>query len=57
MTKKRPSVDLTLDVGALPAIGNGIIVCCLILYIYAILGISIFKGKFYNCALEHVYNT
>lgn len=38
--------------GALPAIGNAIIVCSLILCIYAILGISIFKGKFYYCSLD-----
>jgi len=38
--------------GALPAIGNAIIVCSLILCIYAILGISIFKGQFYYCNLD-----
>lgn len=38
--------------GALPAIGNAIIVCSLILCIYAILGISLFKGTFFHCSLE-----
>ena len=35
--------------GALPAIANGMIVCCLIVFIYAILGVSFFKGQFYRC--------
>lgn len=34
---------------ALPAIGNGVIVCSLILLLYAIVGISLFKGRFWYC--------
>jgi voltage-dependent calcium channel T type alpha-1I len=38
--------------GALPAIANGMIVCLLIVFIYAIAGVNLFKGKFYRC-LNH----
>jgi hypothetical protein len=34
---------------SLNAILNGSIVCALIVLIYAIIGLSIFKGKFYHC--------
>ena len=34
---------------ALPAIFNGIIVASLLLSIYAIIGISCFKGSFFYC--------
>ena len=37
--------------GALPAILNGVIVCFLIVFIYAIIGISLFKGQFFSCIL------
>jgi len=37
--------------GALPAIFNGITICSLIVFIYAIIGISFFKGKFWSCTL------
>ena len=36
----------------MPAIANGMIICTLIVFIYAIIGISFFKGKFYHCDLE-----
>lgn len=35
--------------GALPAILNGMIVCFLIVFIYAIIGMSLFKGQFFKC--------
>lgn len=38
--------------GALPAIANGMIVCLLIVFIYAIAGVNLFKGKFYSCVLD-----
>jgi hypothetical protein len=28
---------------------NGYIVCCLIIFIYAIIGVSFFKGQFFRC--------
>ena len=34
---------------AIPAISNGMIVCFLIVYIYAIIGVSFFKGQFFQC--------
>ena len=34
---------------ALPAIANGILICTLVIFIYAIIGISLFKGQFYYC--------
>lgn len=37
---------------SLPAIGNGIIVASLIVFIYAIIGISFFKGSFFYCQLK-----
>jgi len=37
---------------SLPAIFNGIVVCSLIIFIYAIIGISFFKGKFMHCAFD-----
>lgn len=37
--------------GALPAIANGMIVCCLIVFVYAIIGVSFFKGQFHQCSL------
>lgn len=36
----------------MPAIGNGLVVCSLIIFIYAILGVNLFKGKFYHCAFD-----
>ena len=38
---------------AIPAIGNGMMVCGLVVLIYSIAGISFFKGKFKKCV---VYN-
>ena len=38
--------------GALPAILNGLIVCGLIVFIYAIIGISYFKGQFQHCSIR-----
>lgn len=38
--------------GALPAIANGMIVCLLIVFIYAIAGVNLFKGKFFSCILK-----
>ena len=38
--------------GALPAIANGMIVCLLIVFIYAIAGVNLFKGKFYSCVIN-----
>ena len=32
--------------GAMPAIANGMIICFLVVFIYAIIGISLFKGQF-----------
>ncbi len=37
---------------ALPAIFNGIIVASLVLFIYAIIGTSLFKGSFFHCQLD-----
>jgi voltage-gated cation channel len=37
--------------GALPAIANGMIVCLLVVFIYAIAGVNLFKGKFYSCLI------
>jgi len=34
---------------ALPAIINGMVVCFLVIFIYAIIAISIFKGQFFHC--------
>lgn len=39
---------------ALPAIGNGVVVCGLIVFIYAIVGISFFKGRFWHCQPKYV---
>jgi hypothetical protein len=33
----------------MPAIANGMIVCFLVVFIYAIIGISLFKGQFQSC--------
>lgn len=38
--------------GALPAIINGLIVCSLVVFIYAIIGISFFKGRFWECKFK-----
>jgi hypothetical protein len=37
---------------ALPSIMNGMMVCGLIVFIYAIIGISLFKGKFQHCVFS-----
>ena len=42
--------------GALPAIANGMIVCQLVVFIYAIIGVSLFKGKFYRCHYRNTSN-
>jgi hypothetical protein len=42
----------------MPAIANGIVVCSLIIFIYAILGVNMFKGKLYHCHFDPtVYGT
>jgi hypothetical protein len=41
--------------GALPAILNGFIVTMLAVFIYAIVGISLFKGQFYKCSFHYTY--
>lgn len=39
---------------ALPSILNGMMVCGLIIFIYAIIGISLFKGKFQHCVFTEL---
>ena len=37
---------------AMPAIANGMIICLLVVFIYAIIGVSLFKGLFFHCHFE-----
>jgi hypothetical protein len=39
--------------GALPAIASGMIICQLVVFIYAIIGVSLFKGKFFRCVFRN----
>ena len=34
---------------ALPSIINGLIICSLFIFMFAIIGVSLFKGSFYYC--------
>lgn len=47
--------------GAMPAIFTGLVVVSGVVFIYAILGVSLFKGRFYTCkfekGLEHLVET
>ena len=36
----------------MPAIANGMIICLLIVFIYAIIGVSLFKGLFFHCVFD-----
>ena len=38
--------------GAMPAIFTGLIVVSGVVFIYAILGVSLFKGRFFHCRFE-----
>jgi len=53
VVSRNPGIKLAVGslFGALPAIANGFIVCQLVVFIYAIIGISLFKGTFYNCEM------
>ena len=36
----------------LPSIMNGLIVCMLVIFIFGIIGVNLFKGSFYNCRFD-----
>lgn len=39
---------------SIPAIVNVLIVCCLLFLVFGILGVQLFKGKFYYCSAERI---
>ena len=48
--------NLRIIVGSLfellPSIINGLIVCLLVIFIFGIIGINLFKGSFYTCRFD-----
>jgi len=51
MISRNQGMRLVLNalMAAIPAMTNVLLVCMLILLIFAIMGVTFFKGKFYNC--------
>ena len=52
---RNPGLKLALGslFGAVPAIFNGMIFCILVVFIYAIIGMSFLKGELYYCAFKN----
>jgi voltage-dependent calcium channel L type alpha-1D len=51
MISKNASLKLAMAslFGALPAIFSGMLICSLVILVYAIIGVNFFKGGFYYC--------
>ncbi|XP_056264693.1 voltage-dependent T-type calcium channel subunit alpha-1I-like [Pseudoliparis swirei] len=61
VVKRAPKLKLAVQalILAIRPIGNIFLICCAFLFFYAILGVQLFKGKFYTCFgenLDHITN-
>ncbi|TNN69480.1 Voltage-dependent T-type calcium channel subunit alpha-1G [Liparis tanakae] len=61
VVKRAPRLKLAVEalMKSVKPIGNIFLICCAFLFFYAILGLQLFKGKFYSCRgedLDHITN-
>ncbi|XP_068423425.1 voltage-dependent T-type calcium channel subunit alpha-1I-like [Clinocottus analis] len=56
LVKRTPKLKLAVEalIASIKPIGNIALICCTLIFIYAILGVQLFKGRFYTCVGEHV---
>ncbi|KAL6108518.1 cacna1g [Pungitius sinensis] len=56
VVKRAPKLKLAVEalITALKPVGNILLVCCAFIFFYAILGLQLFKGKFYTCRGEYI---
>ncbi|XP_062421539.1 voltage-dependent T-type calcium channel subunit alpha-1H-like [Pungitius pungitius] len=53
---RAPKLKLAVEalITALKPVGNILLMCCAFIFFYAILGLQLFKGKFYSCSGEYI---
>ncbi|KAM8910907.1 voltage-dependent T-type calcium channel subunit alpha-1H-like isoform 2-T2 [Spinachia spinachia] len=56
VVKRAPKLKLAMEalITAVKPVGNILLVCCAFIFFYAILGLQLFKGKFYTCRGEYI---
>ncbi|KAM8869009.1 voltage-dependent T-type calcium channel subunit alpha-1I-like [Spinachia spinachia] len=56
VVKRAPKLKLAVEalITAVKPVGNILLVCCAFIFFYAILGLQLFKGKFYTCIGEYI---
>ncbi|KAL6109589.1 cacna1g [Pungitius sinensis] len=56
VVNRAPKLKLAVEalITALKPVGNILLMCCAFIFFYAILGLQLFKGKFYSCRGEHI---
>ncbi|KAM8908795.1 voltage-dependent T-type calcium channel subunit alpha-1I-like isoform 2-T2 [Spinachia spinachia] len=56
VVKRAPKLKLAVEalITAVKPVGNILLVCCAFIFFYAILGLQLFKGKFYTCRGEYI---
>ncbi|XP_068561748.1 voltage-dependent T-type calcium channel subunit alpha-1I-like [Cebidichthys violaceus] len=54
--KRAPKLRLAVEalIAAVKPMGNVFVICCVFIIFYAILGVQLFKGKFYTCLGENI---
>ncbi|XP_031167426.2 voltage-dependent T-type calcium channel subunit alpha-1H-like [Sander lucioperca] len=58
LIKRAPKLKLAVEalLASVKPIGNIVLICCIFLFFYAILGVQLFKGKFFYCAGQDTRN-
>ena len=58
MVKRLPELQLVVNalMNSVPAVANVLLICFLFFLIFAILGVNLFKGKFYACGGDASYD-
>ncbi|XP_063733054.1 voltage-dependent T-type calcium channel subunit alpha-1I-like [Eleginops maclovinus] len=56
--KRAPKLKLAVDalITSIKPIGNIVFICCAFFFFYGILGVQLFKGKFYHCVGQDTKN-
>jgi len=57
MISRNPGLRIAVQslINAIPDIGNVMVVSCLFLILFAILGTNFYKGRFYDCYVDNVH--
>ncbi|XP_071321698.1 voltage-dependent T-type calcium channel subunit alpha-1I isoform X2 [Trachinotus anak] len=58
VVKRAPKLKLAVEalMASVKPIGNIVLICCAFFFFYGILGVQLFKGKFYHCVGEDIRN-